>query len=77
MPHRIGRGVLVASGMGFPLTQLAIRPFGRRGAILVEAVSVGLLARDAALLATGGSHRLGRGPARVLWLETAVAAVGP
>ncbi len=74
MPDRIGRAVLVVSGMGFPLSQLAIRRFGRRGAILVEAVSVGLMARDAALLAMGASHRLRRGPARLLWLETAAAA---
>ncbi len=75
MPHRIGRTLLVLSGLGFPLSQVAIQRFGRRGAILVEAVAVGLLVRDAALLSAGTSHRLRRGPVRLVWFETAVAAV--
>jgi hypothetical protein len=63
--------------MGFPLTQLAIRRFGTRGALVVEAVCGGLLIRDAAMLAAGAPGRLRRGPAILLWLETAtgVAAV--
>jgi hypothetical protein len=73
MSNRIvGRVVLVLSGLGFPLTQLAIRRFGTRGALLVEAVSGGLLIRDAAMLATGTPSRLRRGPAILLWLEAAV-----
>ena len=77
MPHRIGAAVLGLSSMGFPLTQLAIRRFGTRGALVVEAVCGGLLIRDAAMLVAGAPGRLRRGPAILLWLETAtgVAAV--
>jgi len=71
----LGRVVLTLSGMGFPLTQLAIRRLGRRGAALVEVVCGGLLARDAAMLATGAPSRLRRGPAVLLWLEAAVGVV--
>jgi len=72
MERSVGRGVLTLSGMGFPLTQLAIRRLGRGGAALVEVVCGGLLARDAAMLATGAPRRLRRGPALLLWLETGV-----
>lgn len=68
-----GRLVMVASGMGFPLTQVAVSRMGRRGAILAEGVAVGLLARDAALIAAGTPRRLSTGPARLLYAETAVA----
>lgn len=71
----LGRVVLVVSGLGFPLTQLAIDRFGRAGAIVVEAVSVGLLARGAALVASGTAMRLRRGPAILLWLEAGVAGL--
>ncbi len=71
MSERIGLVMLVLSGMGFPLTQLAIRRFGRRGALIVEAACTGLLVRDAAMLATGAPSRLRRGPAVLLWLEAA------
>jgi len=70
----IGRVVLVLSGLGYPLSQLAIWRFGARGALLVEAVSGGLLVRDAALLATGVHRRLRRGPALLLWGEAMIAA---
>jgi len=71
MSGRIGRLVLVVSGLGFPLTQLTLNRFGRRGALVVEAVSVGLLARDAVMLATGTPGRLRGFPALLLWLEAA------
>jgi hypothetical protein len=61
--------------MGFPLTQLAISRFGRAGAAVVEAVSVGLLVRDVALIASGAPRRLRRGPATLLWLEGAAAGL--
>lgn len=69
-----GRAVLIASGLGFPLTQVAISRFGRSGAVLTEAVAAGLLARDAALIAKGTPERLRTGPARLLYAETAAAA---
>lgn len=70
----LGRCMLVASGLGFPLTQSAIRWLGRPGAVLVEGVALGLLARDAALIATGTPARLRPGAARLLYAETAAAA---
>ena len=73
MSQRIGRSVLLLSSLGFPLTQLALRAFGRRGAILVEGVSMGLFVRDAAMIAGGAPDRLRRAPAALLWLEAAVA----
>ncbi|MFI5042492.1 MAG: hypothetical protein ACHQNA_11715 [Acidimicrobiales bacterium] len=75
MAGSVGRGVLALSGMGFPLTQLAIRRLGRGGAALVEVVCGGLLARDASMLAMGAPSRLRRGPALLLWLETLVGVV--
>ena len=75
MTPKAGRVVLGLSGLGFPLTQMAIRRFGRPGAAVVEAVSVGLLARDVAMIAAGAPSRLRRGPAALLWLEAAAAAL--
>lgn len=72
MSQRVGRAVLSLSGMGYPLSQLAIRRFGARGALAVEAACGGLLIRDATMLAAGAPGRLRRGPAILLWLETAV-----
>ena len=71
MSPPIGRAVLALSGLGFPLTQLAIRRFGRPGAVAVEGVCGGLLVRDAAMIALGVPGRLRRGPAVLLWLEAA------
>ncbi len=75
MSGPFGRVVLTLSGLGFPLTQLAIRRLGRRGAAIVEIVCGFLLARDAAMLATGAPSRLRRGPAVLLWLEAAVGVI--
>ncbi len=69
----VGRTVLVVSGLGFPLTQLAIRRFGQRGALLVEGVAAGLVVR-VVLIAMGAPGRLRRGPAILLWLEALAAA---
>jgi glyoxylase-like metal-dependent hydrolase (beta-lactamase superfamily II) len=72
--RRIGRVVLGLSSLGLPLTQLAMRRLGPRGAMVVEAVCGGLLVRDAAMLAAGAPRRLRRGPAALLWLETLAGA---
>jgi hypothetical protein len=74
MSPRAGRVVLAVSGMGFPLTQLAIRRLGARGALVVEAVCGGLLVRDVAMIVAGAPGRLRRGPAALLWLEGAAGA---
>ena len=70
--------MLGLSAAGFPLTQLAIRRFGRRGAIVTEGACAGLAVRDAAMIAAGTPAHLRRGPAFLLWLElaAAVAAAG-
>jgi len=73
MSSPIGRAVLALSGLGFPLTQLAIRRFGTPGAVAVEVVCGGLLVRDAAMIAVGVPGLLRRGPAVLLWLEATVA----
>lgn len=74
MVKPLGQAVLGLSGMGFPLTQLAMKRFNRPGALLVEGVCAGLLIRDAALIASGTPRRLRRFPGALLWLE-AVAGV--
>jgi hypothetical protein len=71
----IGQALLVLSGMGFPMSQAVLRRFGRGGAVVVEAVAVGLLARDVALVASGAPRLLRRGPAILLGLETGAAAL--
>jgi len=73
MAPGLGQIALGMSGAGFPLTQLAIRRLGRRGAIITEGVCVGLAVRDAAMVASGVPARLRRGPAFLLWLELVVA----
>ena len=73
MDPRLGQFVLGVSGSGFALTQLAIRRLGRRGALVAEGVSVGLAARDVAMIVAGTPSRLRRGPALLLWLETVAA----
>jgi hypothetical protein len=71
----LGGIVLVFSGLGFPLTQLAIARSGRRGAVVAEGVAAGLLARDVALLRRGAPARLRPLPRALLWLELAAAAL--
>jgi hypothetical protein len=75
MPPALGALILVLSGLGFPLTQVVIVRFGRRGAIVAEGVSAGLLVRDVALVKIGAPRRLRRLPALLLWLELTAAAV--
>lgn len=67
------RAALVASGLGYPLAQLAIGRGRRRGAVAVEAVAGGLLVRDAALVRLGTPARLEPLPRVLLWLELAAA----
>ncbi|MGA2500733.1 MAG: hypothetical protein ABSH20_23595 [Tepidisphaeraceae bacterium] len=74
MNKTLGRAILTASAGGYPLTQLVIGRFGRRGAIVAEAVCVGLLVRDSAMIMSGAPGRLRRLPAALLWLEWALAA---
>jgi hypothetical protein len=66
---------LIVTGLGFPLSQLAIRVMGRRGAVLVEAVVGALLVKDAQLLSTGSAGRSRPVPAALLYLEIGVACI--
>jgi hypothetical protein len=70
----VGTTLLVASSLGYPLTQVAIASLGRRGALAAEAVSAGLLVRDLVLVANGAPARLRPVPAALLGLEVAAAA---
>lgn len=71
----LGATVLIASLCGYPLTQMAVRRWGKRGAALSEAVCAGLFLRDAAMVASGTTGRIRKGPATLLWMELGVAAV--
>lgn len=79
-PSPVAILALLLSGVGYPLTEVALERGGRRGAILVEAVCAGLAGRDAALVAAGAPQRLRRLPAALLRLEfgaaLAAAALG-
>jgi hypothetical protein len=79
----LGLVVLGLSACGFPLTQLVIRRWGVRGAAVAEAVCVGLVVRDTAMIAGGVPQRLRPSVATLLWLElgagvmAAVTGLGP
>jgi hydroxyacylglutathione hydrolase len=75
MRRSIGAVVLGLSACGYPLTQLAVRRGGLRGAALAELVCGGLAVRDASMLASGVTDRLDTVPAALLRLETAVGVV--
>jgi len=65
--------VLGLSACGYPLTQLAVRRYGTRGAAIAEAACAGLALRDAAMVAAGVPARLRVVPAALLRLELAAA----
>jgi len=75
MPRPIAKLVLGLSAGGYPLTQTLIRRSGVRGARVVEAVCVGLVLRDAAMIAGGAPQRLRPVPARLLWLEFSAGVI--
>ncbi len=69
MKRVAGAVVLGLSACGYPLTQLVIRRWGRRGAAIAECVCAGLAIRDASMVASGVPGRLRRVPAVLLLLE--------
>ena len=75
MRRAVGNAVLGLSACGYPLTQLAIRRWGARGAALAEAVYAGLAIRDASMVVGGAPGRLRAIPAILLPLELAAAVV--
>jgi len=75
MRRSIGTVVLGLSACGYPLTQLAVRRGGVRGAALAELACGGLAIRDASMVASGVTDRLDEVPAVLLRLETAVGIV--
>jgi len=74
MANPIPKLVLALSACGYPLTQAVIRRGGVRGARAVEAVCIGLMTRDAVMIAGGAPRRLRALPARLLWLEFGAGA---
>jgi hypothetical protein len=75
MQQALGAVIAVASGSGFPLTQFAIARFGRPGAVVVGALTAGILAVDIVTIATRDARSEGKGQTALLYAETAVAAV--
>jgi hypothetical protein len=75
MKRTAGSIILGLSACGYPLTQLAVRRWGMRGAAVAEAVCAGLAIRDASMVATGVPGRLRTVPAALLRLELAAAIV--
>lgn len=75
MKRIMGVVVLGLSACGYPLTQLAVRRCGVRGAVMAESACAGLAIRDALLVASGVPDRLRNVPAALLRLELAVAVV--
>ena len=73
MPRAIGLPLLVLSGLGFPLSQVAMARLGRPGALLVAGITTALLARDAYLVASGTPARLALVPKALLYVELAAA----
>ena len=71
MRRTIGAAVLGLSACGYPLTQLVIRRWGVRGAVITESVCAGLAVRDTSMVAAGVPGRLRRVPAALLRLELA------
>lgn len=69
MKRVTGAIVLGLSACGYPLTQLAVRRWGVRGAAMAECVCAGLAIRDASMVAGGVPGRLRRVPAALLFLE--------
>ena len=75
MKRAIGAIVVGLSACGYPLTQLAIRRWGARGAAMAECVCAGLVIRDASLVAGGVPGRLRSVPAALLFAELGAAVV--
>jgi hypothetical protein len=75
MKRTVGAIVLGLSACGYPLTQLAVRRCGARGAAVAEAACAGLAVRDASMVASGVTGRLRPVPAALLRLELAAGVV--
>ena len=72
MERVTGAVVLGLSSCGYPLTQLVIRRWGKRGAAIAESVCAGLAVRDAWMIASGVPGRLRRVQAVLLYFELGV-----
>ena len=75
MRRSTGAVVLGLSACGYPLTQLAVRHGGMRGAAVAELACGGLAVRDASMVASGVPDRLEKVPAALLRLEAAVGVL--
>ena len=75
MRREVGWLAIGASAVGYPLTEVVLQRGGKRGAVVVESVCVGLAFRDASMVAGGSPKRLQRIPAALLYLELVAAVV--
>ena len=75
MKRVVGAIVIALSACGYPLTQLVIRRWGVRGAVVAECVCAGLAVRDASLVTAGVPGRLRRVPATLLVAELGAGVV--
>jgi len=75
MRRSIGSVLLGLSACGYPLTQLAVRHGGMRGAAVAELACGGLAIRDASMVASGVPDRMEEIPAALLHLEAAVGVL--
>jgi len=75
MKRVIGAIVLALSACGYPLTQLAVRRWGVRGAAMAECVCAGLAIRDASMVAGRVPGRLRTVPAALLFLKLGAGVV--
>jgi hypothetical protein len=75
MRREVGWLAIGASAVGYPLTEVVLQRGGKRGAVVVESVCVGLAFRDASMVAGGSPKRLQRIPAWLLYLELVAAVV--
>jgi hypothetical protein len=75
MQKALGTAIAVASGSGFPLSQVLIARLGRPGAVAVAVVTAGILARDVSLVVNERPAGETAGSTALLYVETAVAVV--
>lgn len=73
MRREVGWLVLGASAVAYPLTEVVLQRGGKRGAVVVDSVCVGMAVRDASMVMGGSPRRLQRIPAGLLYLELAAA----
>jgi hypothetical protein len=69
------RAIEVVTGLGPSIAQFAIENLGATGAVAAAAGCNAVMVSDAALLASGATRELKRGPAGLLVIETVLAVI--